>query len=274
MYEKILFIVILIMFLVALGISSFVIVYAISNKTSNSTSKMISEEKEWKVGQMNKVLSECKNKSIEELPVYSFSLLSNYVGNRYIKMDKSSVGSTLNWLNNVAKNSVDNIQKIDNEHIAVIYKVVEKNYDETYMFIIFEREIDKDLDRETWRKTGEAYFLNEINNSNDYKAITEGDSIEELYKIDKSIHYDVLRNEIPFSAIDKLNSDNINNSELWNESPRMIFKLLEDGILTVEFDVESKIILNKTFYSFESKELPIGVCISSSNILNCFKSSN
>ena len=139
--KKIKFIVISIMFLIVLGISSFAIVYATSNKTSNLTSKMISEEKEWKVGQMNKILSECKNKSIEELPVYSFSHLSNFVGNRYIKINKNSVGNNLNWLNNVAKKSVDNIQKIDNEHIAVIYKVVEKNYDETYMFIIFEREI-------------------------------------------------------------------------------------------------------------------------------------
>lgn len=248
--------------------STAIIINAILTKDISPLSQTISKETEWKTGRMNEIINSEKNIPLSELSAYKFSELSQYVGSRYLNLNLNSVGNSINWFNDNAKKFVNNIQKIDDDHVAVVYKVSEKDLDETYMFVIFKRSISEGSGCESWVKTGEAYFLNDTHTYEDYSEVKAGDSIEKLYEIDKSIRYDVLRKEISVNTILELDPENINDSKL-EKAPRMIFKLLKDGVLTVEYDLDTMSVLETRFYPYLEKDMPKYISVADPKILDC-----
>lgn len=268
--KKRILMILFIVFFCIFSVCTTMLIYANAESKPNSLTEVISEEKEWEIGRMDNLISKNLNKKFEELPVYSFSRLSLCVGRRGIVLPMNIVGDTLTWFNDAGGLKVENIQKINDNLIAVVYKVADENIDPALMFVMFKREIFKEENYETWIKTGEAYFLDNVLNSKDYLKIKIGESIENLYSVDKSIYYDVLRKELSSNVLENLKQDNIRNNDLAN-APRMIYKLLSDGILTIEYNVETKIIVGIKFYSYEQREIPFGVSFCSSVLVNCVK---
>ncbi len=232
-------------------------------------SDLIPEKAEWDVGTMNEITDKNLNTEPSQLPVYSFSLLSNFVGARGVVVNTSIIGTTLYWFNSVAKMTVNHIIEIDDDRIAVLYKTAEDNLDEAYVLVVFERTVCESPKYESWSKTGEAYFIGEVKSSENYSDIKVGDKVEALYEIDKSIYYDVLRDELSSNLTLEWYKENISNPDL-SDAPRMVFKLLEDGILTFEYNKKEMIITEKSFYSYDG-ELPMGVSVTTPTVLDVLK---
>lgn len=260
--------VIVVVALLLIGACTFLIVNAAVESKNSSLNQVISNETEWKTGRMEDIVKKDLSMPLKDLPVYSFSKLSWYVGTRGLVVNTSSIGTSLQWFNDVSDTKVDNIQKVDDDHIAVVYRVAEEGYDEAYMFVMFERSIDETKSFESWNKTGEAYFFNDVHSIEDYSDVSVGYPVEKLYEIDKSIKYDVLRKEMSINTLRNLKPEDISNPDL-AKSPRMIFKLLKDGILTIEYDLENMTVLEKSFYPYTAKELPDNVCVTTPELLNC-----
>lgn len=263
--------ILIILFIVELFLSIFLYSCA---KDNDKLSKTISNEHEWIEGRMEEIINLDYNKSLSNLDTYSFSIVSHSVGGRFFPKEFkdyiSSVGYNINYFNDIADLKVNYIYKIDNENIAAIYKVIEEGLDEVYAVVVFNRIIDASSNTESWEKTGELYFVNSIHKYSDFIQIKEGDSIEKLYLIDKSIYYDVLRKENSSIVQKEYVEGKLDYNYDPASSPKMIYKLLEDGYLLVEYDLESSKILNIFFYSIETDELPFGIYTNVLSVLKIF----
>ncbi len=222
--------------------------------SADSLAQALEEETKWKIGRMDEILDDHLNMPLEELPTEWFFLLSNYAGDRYIHLNLNSIGNTLHWFTHSTKESVNNIQRIDSEHIAAVYKVSEEDIPEAYMYIVFQRDTSSDPSRESWEKTGEAYFFDRLHCFAEYSNISVGEKVDVLYNIDPSIQYDVLRKELSVDPLDKT-ADGFSKSKS-EYNLRMIYKLLSDGILLIEYKLDDMLITEINFYPYsESAEL-------------------
>lgn len=226
--------------IILLAVAAVVLVTASSNNRGDMASEMIANEKEWKVGRMDEIIKKSRKVPLEELPVYSFEEISYYVGGRGMVMHFNSVSPLLEWFNSTAKKSADSILKVDDDHIAVLYAVSDEEHEKAIAAVIFRRSISKKEDGngeyETWIKTGEMYMLNDIHGFDDYVGILPGTPVSDLYLIDGSVRYDVLRREYTSDDIEKYaNGEKGDGAE--NYPTRMIYKLLDRGIMTVEYDL-------------------------------------
>lgn len=219
-----------------------------------SLARAIEEEEDWRIGRMGRILSYNLNMPLKELPTRQFFYLNMYTGRRYIHPNLSSIGSTLRWFTNSAKVAADNIQKIDSEHIAVVYKVAQEGIPEAYMFVVFQRVTASDPAREVWEKTGEAYFFDRLHSFAEFSDIAVGQKVDVLYNIDSSIRYDVLRDETSMNYY--INDENWPFDDLMEYDFRMVYKLLSDGILLIEYKASDMLITEISFYPYsESADL-------------------
>ncbi len=242
-------------------------VYAASEKNEGSLAREISKETNWKIGRMEEILDKNLNMPLENLPIYSFSQLNRYVGNRFVHLNLNSIGNDLFWFHTSAGQRADNIQKIDNEHLAVVYQVAEEDIAPAYMAVVFERKTIPEDNYEYWEKTGEAYFFDKLHCFDEYSTVVVGDKVETLYTLDPSLQYDVLRSEP--SVYDMKSGTDVR----FDLPTRMIYKILSDGVLTVEYREDSGQITDIAFSPYDnakSMESMDYVSIKNASVLSCF----
>lgn len=140
--------------------------------------------------------------------------------------------------------------------------------------VIFRREIiqseDKTQNVESWEKTGEMYFLNEVHDMDSYLSIQPGSSVEELYMIDNSIRYDVLRREQCLEQIEAYSQGA--NDGVTDDNSRMIYKLLKDGVMTVKYDLSEMSVIEKNYYAYGELS-SFCVSVTNSNLCSYFEAS-
>jgi hypothetical protein len=251
--------------------------------SKDTLAEAISNENNWIWGRMNEITEKIQNTPIYELPENEFMIMNIAVGSRnVIPIDAGSTGSEIKWFNNTAGLKIYNIQWMDEDNISVVYKVSEKDKDPAYAFVIFRRESINDGTREEWMKTGEVYFMNGARSIDDYSTAAIGDPVESLYSIDTSVYYDVMRKEInqiywnsllPIVDNDQKGDDDY-SSEHYYKVPRMICKVLKEGILIIGYNLEDMVVNSIDFYPFEEKNIPDGISVNSSVLTDCFTVKN
>lgn len=142
----------------------------------------------WAGGTMEKALDKIENVSLKDLTVYDFiSLdldLESY--NPY----KSSCISEIKTMNSVYP--IERIEKIDNDHIFVVYKAKYKKQTVTIR-TIFERQLTQNNNEtvELWVVTSHFRFYTEKEHSySDFANIKIGDTAQKVAKIDDTFVFD------------------------------------------------------------------------------------
>ncbi len=272
-------IVIVIVIIAVLGTGAGVYAYMSNNtqepeKTSERSKEEIMDifenERYWDVGFMEEVLSVRENSPIGNLPITDNANLNFFAGGtRYIIWEKSSIGNAILDCNLLLKNKY-NLQRIDQNHVGAIFKTKYEDQGETYAIVVFERKIvniDSE-EKEYWEITGEIYFFDRLGNFSDYKDVKVGDSVEDLYDLDKTTWYDAHQWAPSVNYVEKLlSSEKLSDEEL---NHIMIFKLLSDGVLTVEFKIDTMTITEIKFYPYADGEMPFSVNIKSVDCLKDF----
>ena len=138
--------------------------------------------------------------SIENLSKYDYDDFCFYTNPRNVQTNAASKLYTLKSFNEVFP--VERIEKIDSEHIAVVYKMTDEAGKEFKVYTLFAREIrasEKGEEFELWHTMNEYYYCNDILSLRDYADVCEGDTAEELFAIDETVIYDNPKNEIYFT---------------------------------------------------------------------------
>ncbi len=192
-----------------------------------------------------------KNCNINDLSVYNIDDFHDMIyENPYYKSipERSSETSSLVLINK--KTPIEFIKKIDDFHIIIarkaiwcdkiilIYNVMEK-----YML----PEIEKN---EYWGRTGELYIVSYEKSSYDFKDINVGDNLDKVLSIDYSVQFEM---ELCMRNLGKLRS----------------YRVLSDGIMIIECDVESETVILKKFlpYGYECDDEYITIL----NYQNCIE---
>ncbi len=225
----------------------------------------------WDIGFMEEFLSVKENVPLDQIPKTNFPALAWYVDScRYILMERSSIGNRFFDCIHMLGNDSFNLLKIDQDHVGAVFKTEYKNDGETFAIVVFERKIvnvDSE-EKEYWGKTGEIYFFDRLGNFSDYKDVKVGDNVEDLYDLDKTTWYDVHQWNLSVNYAEKIFSYYTLTDEEANY--RMVFKLLSDGVLTVEFKKDTMTITEIKFYPYADGEMPSTVNIKSADCLKAF----
>lgn len=260
--RKILIAIISVAVLIALGLT----VYALSSSKENEPSGMhtsIKNEVEWKKGTLDKILSENENVPLSDLTEYVYDDTHRYhfFGRHYREVKLSGYRLDIRYfLGNI---KIEHIYKFDSENFAVISKVKNKDVKSAYMVAIFSESVHypeyKSSTRERWDISGEAYFIGDVYSFSDYGNVKVGDNVKTLCEIDDTINYDLIYRECSYKQWEEWmkDTDNFINTN-WNEveHTKMIYKLLKEGMMTVEYSSQTGIISSIDFYPY-SEDMPL-----------------
>lgn len=215
--------------------------------------------------------------SFKDMPTYDPKGLNSFAGSRYVNLKgRGSIGDNLQWLKETAKYEGYSLYKIDSNQIAAVFKIKEESGPEALMTILFaqnEDDLSAGEDMLLWEKTGEAYCIDPGKKYSyaDYQSIKKGDPVSDLSAIDGSICYDLQRSEMSgaaFKEYSKAKNADEPVDEKALENRRMIYKLLSDGLLTIEYSFDNQTVVDIKFYSSLSSDTCDFVTINSAAFIS------
>lgn len=262
-----------IVFIVLLMIGSGVAVYAVRDNTEqknndSSLNNAIKEEKQWSLDRMKTILAEYENLEFNFLKPTSYQWIIEFAPSRYcpdFQKYRSFLGSDILGLQTIC--DIDYAIMPDEEHLIVATPVIKDKLPEGTAFILFRREVlcDSETGRvwEKWEQTGEVYFVGAKKSSLDYSGIVPGSLIDELVEVDPSTSYDLLHMEPSVTVIEQ---EREKTGKTWIEgyvNQCMIYKILSDGLLRIEYSASEGIILSIEVFPFSGEMPPyVSDCIS------------
>ena len=149
-------------------------------------------------------LCEKYNVSLENLSKYDYEDFCFYTNPRNVQISAATKLYTLKSFNEVFP--VERMEKIDSEHIAVVYKMTDEAGKEFKLYTLFARETrasEKGEEFELWRTINEYYYCNDILSVRDYADVCEGDSADKIFALDETVVYDNSENESYFANSDE-----------------------------------------------------------------------
>ncbi len=168
--------------------------------------------------------------SVDDLTVYNYEDFIMSLRYRYdINPNMSSETYFLQHYNKSFP--IEKMKLIDENTLAVVYKLSDNDGEQALLSLIFEREIeyfskgdgvDASGKYECWTKTGEFYFVTEQLSFDDLKNVKIGDSFDEVKKLDAAVSFD--RSYMLYKLDTK---------------PKAMFtsyRMLSDGIAVIEFE--------------------------------------
>lgn len=175
-------------------------------------------------GRLEEILAKNLNSDISELRKYN---IFPYIGRTEMCMErynyplKSSRPADLLRINEVCP--IDILLKINDTRVATVFRASENDSENAvYALMIFK------LDKDIWKMTGEVYFVSRIRSFEDFENIKVGGNVADLCEIDGSVEFDLIRADLPYDY----HAESVDDCS----ETRMIYKLLSDGVMTVEYD--------------------------------------
>lgn len=172
------------------------------------------------------------NLSLEEMTAYDYDRFMFVLGGRFIRSNASSEIYSLGQFNKSFP--IERVEKIDSEHILVVYKLKRENTEEVFAYVVFEKEVnyfkkedgvDVEGEYEWWKKNGEFYFFTDNTlSSMDFAHINVGDSAATVAEIDPAV----------FVEFDECGYVNPSAATAYCQS----YRVLTDGIMVIEFEAK------------------------------------
>lgn len=218
-------------------------------------------------GSLMNSFEDYNNLSLEEMTAYDYDRFMFVLGSRFIRTNASSEIYSLGQFNKSFP--IERVEKIDSEHILVVYKLKRENAEEVFTYVVFEKEVnyfkkedgvDADGEYELWKKNGEFYFFTDNTlSSMDFAHINVGDSAATVAEIDPAVLFEY--NECGY--VDP------SAATAYYQS----YRVLTDGIMVIEFEakmLEGQIrwpdhaefyVASVLFYPFDGDDFPAKVSI-------------
>ena len=237
----------------------------LENKRVNLRDAIINKNGAITKSDMESIINNSKQTDICELDPVSYRSLSfntpvrltSYLAFYMNSMDTSLYGYNKRML------FTDNMQKLNDDKVAVIYRLETDDSENIYALLVF-----KCVEREgsiRWESTGEMYFIGDAKSTVDYKNIKPGDNVESLCEIDRSNRYDLMRNE---PSIFDVNNESAPVMDTDTSINRMVCKILQDGIVMIEYNNENTI-TSIVFYDY-GDAISSYISIEDSSLVRCF----
>ena len=208
-------------------------------------------------GDLKRNLAFIRGEELDDLTAYdlnSFKMLFQR-RNRAYHFWGSGISSLQFWLDGYHRQlPIEHVKWINDDKICVVYKLKDENENEFYAYVIFVREVENytksensmelDGEYETWRVSGEAYFVSEFLSYEDYKDVKVGDTVSKICEFDPAVVFE---------------------EKICEEK---IYRLLKDGVLIIETSQDNSIafqereIVSIRFYTFDGDECPFNVSLS------------
>lgn len=173
-------------------------------------------------GTLLKTLDHTENADFNKLAIYDYEALSQRIARDSLIYASSTAPFITQYQEDYP---IQRIEAVDNSHVCVEYKIADDNGDIVYLYVLFEQIVEEQINehyetvlKETWRVMQEWYYVSKPLTYADFLSIQIGDDYEAFEAIDPAVKYDYLRE--PRAPICGFIS----------------YRLLEDGILIVEFE--------------------------------------